>query len=154
MAPKRNCVRSGGRSSAGRGAAVVTAMAASLLALGGCANGRAAADAAPACRQGDPVCPIELEFTANHAQVSGTLSAQHSSMSYAFPVKAPAQLHWSFSGPAVRVVLTGPDGAADGPGIPATVPLAAAGRYVFSLSSNTMAEDIYGAYRLDLRLSP
>ena len=43
--------------------------------------------------------------------------------------------------------------SADGPGIPATVPLAAAGRYVFSLSSNTMAENIYGAYRLDLRLS-
>jgi len=123
-------------------------------ALGGCANWRTAGDAAPACRRGDPPCPIELEFTANHAEVSGSLSPEHSSVGYAFRVKAPAQLQWSLSGPAVRVVLTRPDGDADGPGIPATVPLAATGRYVFSLSSNTMAENIYGAYRLDLRLSP
>lgn len=75
-------------------------------------------------------------------------------MSYAFYVKAPAELRWSWSGPAVRVVLTRPDGEADGPGIAAAVPLTAAGRYVFSLSSNTMAEEIYGAYQLDLRLSP
>ena len=134
-------------------AAVVTGMAALSPALGGCSNWRTAADAAPACRAGDPACPIELVFTANHAQVSGTLSAEHGSASYVFHVKAPAQLQWSLSGPAVRVVLTRPDGAADGPGIPATVPLAAAGRYVFSLSSNTMAENIYGAYRLDMRLS-
>jgi hypothetical protein len=134
-------------------AAVVTGIVALSPALGGCSNWRTAADAAPACRRGDTACPIELEFTANHAEVSGTLSPEHGSVSYAFHVTAPAQLQWSLSGPAVRVVLTRPDGDADGPGIPATVPLAAAGRYVFSLSSNTMAENIYGAYRLDLRLS-
>jgi hypothetical protein len=124
------------------------------LALGGCSNWRAAADTSPACRRGDPACPIELAFTANHAEVSGTLSPEHSSVSYAFHINAPAQLQWSLSGPAVRIVLTRPDGDADGPGLPAAVPLAAAGRYVFSVSSNTMAEDIYGAYRLDMRLSP
>ena len=134
-------------------AAVVTGMVALSPTLGGCSNWRTAADAAPACRRGDTACPIELEFTANHVEVSGTLSPEQSSASYTFDVKAPAQLRWSLSGPAVRVVLTRPDGDADGPGIPTTVALAAAGRYVFSLSSNTMAENIYGAYRLDLRLS-
>jgi len=123
-------------------------------ALGGCSNWRTAADASPACRPGAPACPIELVFTANHAAVSGTLSPEHSGVSYAFHIKSPEQLQWSLSGPAVRIVLTPPDGDAEGPGIPATVPLAAAGRYVFSLSSNTMAEDIYGPYRLDMRLSP
>jgi hypothetical protein len=123
-------------------------------ALGGCAKWRTVADASPACRPGAPACPIELVFTANHAEVSGALSPEHSSVSYAFHIKAPEQLQWSLSGPAVRIVLTRPDGDADGPGIPTTVPLAAAGRYVFSLSSNTMAENIYGAYRLDMRLSP
>jgi hypothetical protein len=93
-------------------------------------------------------------FTANHTEVSGTLSPERSSMSYAFSVKAPAQLRWLLAGPAVRIVLMRPDGDADGPGLPSVVPLAAAGRYVLSLSSNTMAEDIYGPYRLDLRLSP
>jgi hypothetical protein len=123
-------------------------------ALGGCANSRNAADSSSACHPGASECPIELVFTANHSEVSGTLSPEHSSVSYAFNVKAPAQLQWSLSGPTVRIVLTRPDGDADGPGLPAAVPLAAAGRYVFSLSSNAMAEDIYGAYRLDLRLSP
>jgi hypothetical protein len=122
-------------------------------ALGGCSHWRNATDSSPACRPGAVDCPIELIFTANHTEVSGTLSPEHSSVSYAFLVRAPAQLQWSLSGPAVRIVLTRPDGDADGPGLPAAVPLAAAGRYVFSLSSNTMAEDIYGAYRLDLRLS-
>jgi hypothetical protein len=123
-------------------------------ALGGCANWVNAAASSPACRRGALECPIELVFTANHAEVSGTLSPEHSSVSYAFNVKAPVQFQWSLSGPAVRIVLTRPDGDADGPGLPAAVPLAATGRYVFSLSSNTMAEDIYGAYRLDMRLSP
>jgi hypothetical protein len=123
-------------------------------ALGGCANRRNAADSSPACRPGAPECPIELVLSANHTEVNGTLSREHSSVSYAFNVKAPAQLQWSLSGPAVRIVLTRPGGDADGPGLPAAVPLAAAGRYVFSLSSNTMAEDIYGAYRLELHLSP
>jgi len=123
-------------------------------ALGGCAHWRTAAHSSPACRPGTAECPIELVFIANHAEVSGALSPEHSSVSYAFDVKAPAQLQWSLSGPAVRVVLTRPDGDADGPGLPAAVALAAAGRYVFSLSSNTMAENIYGAYRLDMRLKP
>jgi hypothetical protein len=148
-------VRSGGRSSDGRVwcAAVVTAAVALSAALGGCANWGGAA-ASPACRAGAPECPIELVFTANHTEVSGTLSPEHSSVSYAFDVNAPAQFQWSLSGPAVRIVLTGPDGDADGPGLAASVPLVTAGRYVFSLSSNTMAEDIYGAYRLNMRLSP
>lgn len=135
-------------------AAVVTGMLALSFALGGCANWHTAVESSSACRPGAPECPIEVVFAANHAEVSGTLSPEHSSVSYVFHIKAPEQLQWSLSGPAVRVVLTRPGGDADGPGIPAIVPLAAAGRYVFGLSSNTMAEDIYGAYRLDMRLSP
>jgi hypothetical protein len=136
------------------GAVFVMGAIASSVALDGCAHWRHADDSSPACGPGAPECPIELVFTARHAEVGGTLSPEHSSASYAFNVKAPAQLRWTLSGPAVRIVLTRPDGGVDGPGLPAAVPLAAAGRYVFSLSSNTMAEGIYGAYKLDLRLSP
>lgn len=52
----------------------------------------------------------------------------------------------------MRVVLAYPDGDVDGPGLPEVVSLKSAGRYVFSLSSNTMAEGIYGKFRLELRL--
>jgi hypothetical protein len=136
------------------GAVFVMGAIASSVLLDGCAHWRHADGSSPACRPGAAECPIELVFTARHAEVGGTLSPEHSSASYAFNVKAPAQLRWTLSGPAVRIVLTRPDGDVDGPGLPAAVPLAAAGRYVFSLSSNTMAEGIYGAYKLDLRLSP
>jgi hypothetical protein len=63
-------------------------------------------------------------------------------------------LQWTLVAPATRLVLTHPDGNADGPGLPAQILLDSSGRYVFSLSSNTMAENIYGPFRLSLRLLP
>lgn len=108
----------------------------------------------PACLPGAPACPIALAIAADPAVVNGDLSPEHSSASYAFFVQAPARLQWSVTGPAVRIVLTHPDGDVDGPGLPRVVALMAAGRYVFSVSSNTMAEGIYGSFRLELRLLP
>jgi len=87
--------------------------------------------------------------------VEGRLSPDQSSASFAFQAKAGARLQWVLSGPAVHVVLTNPDGEAEGPGLPRDILLSTAGRYIFSLASNTMAEGIYGPFRLELRmLSP
>lgn len=88
------------------------------------------------------------------AAIGGELSPNRSSMSYAFEAPAHSRLQWSLDGPVVRTTLTGPDGDVVGPGVPMVLPLQAGGRYVFSLSSNTMAEGIYGAFRLELRLLP
>lgn len=88
------------------------------------------------------------------AMVGGELSPNRPSMSYAFQAPARSRLQWSLRGPVVRTTLAGPDGDVIGPGLPAILPLQAGGRYVFSLSSNTMAEGIYGPFQLELRLSP
>lgn len=82
------------------------------------------------------------------------LSAARNNWSYAMDVTTPVTLSWHLSGPSMRVVLTHPDGNADGPGIDPVVPLTMTGRYVFSISSNTMAENIYGPFQLTLQLSP
>lgn len=110
--------------------------------------------ASPACRSGEPRCPINVAFVSGSAVIQGSLTPDHDSASYVFSTQLPMRLQWSMSGPAVHLVLTHPDGSVDGPGLPAVVPLAAAGRQVLQLSSNTMAENIYGEFRLELRLLP
>lgn len=136
--------------------AAVMLGSAALSALAACALRRApvAITAPPACRAGAPECPIDVAFTNGSTVVTGKLSPEHGNVSYAFITMAPARLQWTVFGPAVRIVLTRPDGNADGPGLSAVVPLPAPGRYVFSLASNTMAEGIYGSFRLELRLLP
>jgi hypothetical protein len=128
---------------------------ATLSALSACAQMRSpVVSSSPTCFPGAFECPIDVAFAADRSVVKGNLSPEHSSASYAFFVKAPARLQWSVYGPAVRTVLAHPDGNSDGPGLPSVVPLATAGRYVFSLASNTMAEGIYGPFRLEMRLLP
>jgi hypothetical protein len=131
--------------------------AALLGLLVACAGDRTPAPSGAACT-GLPDCPIELRFVRagadDVATVAGELSPERPSMSYAFQAPARSRLQWSLQGPVVRTTLAGPDGDVIGPGLPAHLPLQAAGRYVFSLSSNTMAEGIYGPFRLELRLSP
>jgi hypothetical protein len=139
-------------------AAAATALcaASALGVIGGCADRvGAASGTSPACSRGLPECPIEVAFTpgidADVAVLEGTLSSSRSSFSYAFVVKAGTRLQWNFSGPAVHVVLTYPDGNVDGPGLSRNLALPIEGRYVFSVSSNLMAEEVYGPFRLELR---
>jgi hypothetical protein len=102
-------------------------------------------------------CPTELRFTGDgpkqSLKVSGNLTNEQPSRSFVFDAQANSQLHWSFNGPAVRVVLAGPDGSVTGPGLPPVVALPLAGRYVFSVSSNKMAEDIYGPFTLEMTMA-
>ena len=158
MGPRINCAHSGGhrstsRSRLARCLAAAAVAGAVLSSLAACSSARSVDDrTSPACVAGAPACPIELSVSADRVAADGNLSPEHSSASYAFVIQAPARLQWSVSGPAVRVVLAYPDGDVDGPGLPEVVSLKSAGRYVFSLSSNTMAEGIYGKFRLELRL--
>jgi hypothetical protein len=135
-------------------AAVMVAVA-STIAIGACGSaGTRSVVASSTCRAGDPACPINVEFAANRAIARGNLSPEHSSTSYAFVATAPARLQWTLSGPAVRVILQRPDGDTDGPGLASVIALPTTGRYVFSISSNSMAEGIYGPFRLELQLMP
>jgi hypothetical protein len=121
-----------------------------------CAAPSAATQHVAACT-GLPNCPMELRFVRagndEVAVVEGVLSPDRPSMSYAFLAPAHVRLRWSLRGPVVHTTLASPDGDVVGPNVPASLPLQAGARYVFSLSSNTMAEGIYGPFRLELRLS-
>jgi hypothetical protein len=72
--------------------------------------------------------------------------------SYAFAGREGETFSWNYSGPAVRVLLAYPDGNSEGPGIDPQIDLARSGTYVFSIASNTMAENIYGYFRLHFKL--
>jgi hypothetical protein len=124
-----------------------------MCAIGSCRvlSPQASAPAAT-CDAGAPACPIDIVFTADHAEVSGVLSPKRRSRSYAFTATASARLQWVMSGPAVRTVLSYPDGNSDGPGLPSVIALPMPGRYVFTVSSNTMAEHIYGTFQLEFRM--
>jgi len=86
--------------------------------------------------------------------LEGRLSSDQPGVSYSFTTASAQTLHWHASGPAMRIVLTSPNGEADGPGLPAEISLGMPGRYVLSVSANTMADKAYGAFRMELRLSP
>ena len=108
------------------------------------------------CRRGSAECPIDVDFgrsaEADEIVIRGTLTPQAPDVHYRFVTRAPARLAWTFGGSAVHLVLTGPDGDAQGPGLPAVLDLPRAGHYVLSLSANTMADEAYGAFVLHLRL--
>jgi hypothetical protein len=135
-----------------RAGASVLVMAA-MCAMGSCRvlSPQASARAA-ICNPGAPACPINIVFTADHAEVSGVLSPKRRSRSYAFTTTASTRLQWVMRGPAVRTVLSYPDGNTDGPGLPSVVALTMPARYVFTVSSNTMAENIYGRFRIEFKM--
>lgn len=108
----------------------------------------------PPCHRGTPKCPIAIILKAKAAPlvVRGHLSPRHSSYSYQFSATPGSSLGWTYAGPAVNVLLSHPDGETEGPGLPGEVPLEKNGVYVFSISSNKMAENIYGEFSLSFKL--
>jgi hypothetical protein len=108
----------------------------------------------PPCPRGAPQCPIAITLKAKATPLvlRGRLSPRHSSYSYQFSATPGYSLGWTYVGPAVNVLLSNPDGETDGPGLPGEVPLEKNGVYVFSISSNKMAENIYGEFSLSFRL--
>jgi hypothetical protein len=107
-----------------------------------------------ACVAGSDGCPVRIHFRrgSDRTTVTGRLTPRRSRYSYAFEAGAGQTLTWTFDGPTVRTVIRYPTGESDGPGLPHVIPLPRTGTYVFSVSSNTMAEDIYGPFRLTFRI--
>lgn len=85
---------------------------------------------------------------------SGRLTPARSAATFRIPAKGPSILTWAYKGPDVRFLITQPDGDVDGPGITPPYALPRAGRYMVAISSDTMAEGIYGPYRITFRLRP
>lgn len=113
-----------------------------------------ASDGNPHCKRGAPECPVILDLRPNQTVrvVTGRLSPKRPNFSYAFAGRGGQTFSWKYSGPAVRVLLGYPDGNTDGPGLDADIHLVKQGTYVFSISSNTMADKIYGYFRLQFKL--
>jgi hypothetical protein len=131
------------------------AMAMVLVAAVGLPTISGASSAAPAaCVAGSDRCPIKLKLYPGSAGITvrERLTPDRSRYSYAFRARAGQKLVWAFSGPSVRTLLRHPTGENDGPGLPDIIALPTSGTYVFTISSNTMAEDIYGPFELTLHI--
>jgi hypothetical protein len=99
-------------------------------------------------------CPIRIHFRSNSNQITlrEQLTPRKRSYSYAFRARAGQKLSWTLEGPTVRTTIQYPNGGSDGPGLPSEIGLSRTGRYVFTISSNPMAEGIYGPFHLMLRI--
>lgn len=71
---------------------------------------------------------------------------------YLFPAHKGAVLTTRESGAAVRLVITYPNGNADGPGFPEKLRLPQTGRYKIEVSPDQMADGALGPFTLTLRL--
>jgi hypothetical protein len=107
-----------------------------------------------ACVPGADACPIRIRFRpgTDRVTVFGRLTRHRSRVSYAFRARARQTLTWTFRGPAIRTVIRYPNGDTDGPGLPHRIRLPRSGTYVFTVSSNLMADGIFGPFRLTLRI--
>jgi hypothetical protein len=134
-------------------AAVIAAMLVATVGLPPISGLSSAAHAA--CATGSDRCPIWLSLHPGSTGITvrERLTPNRSRYSYAFGARAGQKLTWAFSGPAVRTLLRYPTGDSDGPGLPNIIPLPLAGTYVFTISSNTMAEDIFGPFELTLHIN-
>ena len=110
--------------------------------------------AAAQCVAGAEACPIPVEMkpgtdtiTLVHALKQGVECCY-----YSLAARAGQTLSWTFHGPNVRSTIAYPDGSADGPGIPQSIPLRADGTYVLGFTPDLMAEDIYGPFRLTIAI--
>ena len=132
------------------------ATAACCLLLG-CAGKTPPPEAQNRCPASRPGCQVEVVFTnvglgERVANVGARLSAEQPSISYMFTAAANETLRLKFAGPAVRLLLTRPDGQVSGPGLPAEMVLFAKGKYVLRVTTNTTSDESYGDFQLEVRL--
>jgi hypothetical protein len=109
------------------------------------------------CPPNRPGCQIEIVFTdvglgERVARLEGRLSADQPNVTYVFTVDAGTRMRLKFSGPAIRLLLTRPNGQVDGPGLPVETVLNPKGKYTLRVAVNTMADDSYGNFVLEMRL--
>ena len=91
----------------------------------------------------------------DHVRLSGRLVQNGPECCYyQFKAHAGQTLSWSVTGPAIRAVLTDPNGNADGPGLASSVPLPADGNYVLAITPDLMADGAFGRFVLKLRIPP
>src|SRR5580698_3363254 len=91
---------------------------------------------------GNAAMPIVLKMKrgTDRLTVHGTLKQGGACCTYVFNAAGGQKLYWSESGAAVRMVITYPDGHADGPGLANPLPLPATGAYTLAISPDTMAD--------------
>jgi hypothetical protein len=97
---------------------------------------------------------IRMRRGTDEVALMGVLVQNRDCCVYRFVAHAGQTLNWRLTGPAVRIVLTYPDGHVDGPGVPNSVPLPMTGTYLFSVSPNLMADGAFGRYHLWMRIPP
>ena len=99
-------------------------------------------------------CNVQVHMRRGTDTISytGRLTRQEESCAYHFKARAGQTLTWRLDGPATRQTIGYPDGNADGPGIPQSIPLPQTGEYVFGVSADLMAEGAFGRYRLRLTI--
>jgi len=113
--------------------------------------------AGPALAQvGNAAMPIVLKMKrgTDRLTVHGTLKQGGDCCTYVFKAVGGQKLYWSESGAVVRMVITYPDGHADGPGLPNPLPLPATGAYTLAISPDTMADGAFGPFTLKIRIPP
>src|SRR5262249_9517317 len=84
------------------------------------------------CPASHPACQIEVVFTdvglgERVARLDNRVSSEQPTVTYLFTAAAGETLRMSLSGVPVRLVLTSPNGQAEGPGLPAQMQLSAKG---------------------------
>lgn len=109
---------------------------------------------ASACQSGSRHCPINVRMArgTDTIMLKGTTAPGRDCCTYRFWGRAGQTLYWQFMGPASRMVITYPNGDADGPGIPDKLLLPASGFYLFDLHPNLMADGAYGSYQLTITI--
>ena len=118
------------------------------------AAGLAAPAAANACEAGAQACPIPVHLRPGTDTIAlvHVLTEGVACCSYSLAASAGQTLTWAFEGPAIRTVITYPDGTTDGPGLPNAIPLPATGTYVLGFTPNLMAEGAYGPFRATITI--
>ena len=128
------------------GISIKVAAPALLSLVGACSSAEAR------CLPASDRCPIPLKLRADGNSVTGQLGPQRTSYSYTFKARAGQILTWDFSGPQIHFTIRYPGGRTDGPFSPGDISLSKSGIYKITVSSNMMAENSFGAFRLFLKV--
>jgi hypothetical protein len=125
---------------------IVAAPAALVVAALAAAASITGADAA--CRTGATACPIPVRMApgTDTITLTGVVAPGQDCCAFAMRARAGQVLTWRIAGPAIRTTIRTPDGNADGPGLPASIPLPESGTYVFGVRPNLMAEGASGPF--------